>query len=179
MASNDPSLSVAYFYCTMNNAASQSPVNVLGSLVAQFSGHNASIIDDIRAIHNDNPTSQAHKRPIQITALEDAIIKHASGPTRVVIFIDAINESDDRTSIETSLLKLAQLSSNIRIVVTTTSTMVRSNVANVLEISPDMMSGDIQAYIDYRLEFDDTMKGLKPDLKAEIRDKLLERADGS
>ncbi|KAJ5289055.1 hypothetical protein N7478_002085 [Penicillium angulare] len=179
MASKDKTLSFAYFYCSMSNAASQIPQNILGSIVAQLSGKEDSILDKIRSVYNDIPKSQAHKRPVDISALEEAIIQHASGKTRVVFFIDAINEGQDTRRIELILLKLARLAPNIRIVVTTTSTIVLPQEVEMLNLDAATMSGDIKAYIDYRLQSDDAMRGLKPDFKKEIRTKLLENADGS
>ncbi|KAJ5725899.1 uncharacterized protein N7483_007256 [Penicillium malachiteum] len=181
MAAQNPNLSFAYFYCTMSDAASQIPVNILGSLIAQLSGSDASILDNIRSLYDSIPKSQAHKRPVDIAVLEDAIIKYASGQTQVVIFIDAINESHDPRNIESSLLRFAELATNIRVLVTTSSTMVlpQDSKADMLNISADMMSGDIQAYINHRVETDDTMRDLKPELKSEIREKLLKDADGS
>lgn len=179
MASRDSTLSFAYFYCTMSNSASQIPVNVLGSLVTQLSGKDSSILDTIRPIYNDIPKSQAHKRTIDIAVLEDAIIKHASGKTRIVILVDAINESHDIRHIEMSLLRLANLSSNIRIVVTTTSTMVARRDVDMLNISAEMMSGDIKAYINHRLKSDKALVDRRSEFKAEIQKTLSENADGS
>ncbi|KAJ5538442.1 hypothetical protein N7494_007921 [Penicillium frequentans] len=179
MASQDSTLSFAYFYCTMSNSASQVLVNVLGSLVAQLSGKDASILDNIRPIYNDVPKSQAHKRTIDIAVLEDAIIKHASGKTRVVVLVDAINESHDTRHIELSFLRLANLAPNIRIVVTTTSTMVARRYVDMLNISAEMMSGDIKAYINHRLESDKALLDRKPEFKAEIQRTLSKNADGS
>ncbi|KAJ6114674.1 hypothetical protein N7486_000452 [Penicillium sp. IBT 16267x] len=179
MASRDPTLSFAYFYCTMSNSASQIPVNVLGSLVAQFSGKGASILDNIRPIYNDIPKSQAHKRTIDIAVLEDAIIKHASGKMNIVILVDAINESHEARHIETSLLRLANISSNIRIVVTTTSTTVVRRDVDMLNISAEMMSDDIKAYINHRLESNEALRDRKPEFKAEIQKTLSDNADGS
>ncbi|KAJ5614448.1 hypothetical protein N7528_008102 [Penicillium herquei] len=181
MASQNQNLSFAYFYCTMSDAASQMSVNMLGSLVAQLSGRDASILDNVRSLYDSIPKSQAHKRPVDIAVLEDAIIQYASGQTQVVIFIDAINESHDPRHIESSLMRLAGLATNIRVLVTTTSTMVgpKDSNAEMLNISADMMSNDIQAYIDYRIESEDTTRGLKSELKSEIREKLLKDADGS
>ncbi|KAJ5909759.1 hypothetical protein N7504_004402 [Penicillium tannophilum] len=179
MASQDSTLSFAYFYCTMSNSASQVPVHVLGSLVAQLSGKDASILDNIRPVYNDIPKSQAHKRTIDIAVLEDAIIKHASGKTKVVILVDAINESQDTRHIEISLLRLASLAPNIRIVVTTTSTMVARRDVDMLNISAQMMSGDIKAYINHRLESNVALMDRKPEFKAEIQKTLSDNANGS
>ncbi|KAJ5918080.1 hypothetical protein N7454_010455 [Penicillium verhagenii] len=179
MASYDESINFAYFYCTIGNSASQILANVLGSIVAQLSGKDDFILDNIRQIYHGIPKSQAHKRTIDTTALEDAIIKSASGKTKIIVLVDAINESHDIRDIEISLLKLASLSPNIRIMITTTLTMVYPGDVEWLSINAEMMAGDIKAYIDHRLEYDTALKDRKPEFKSEIRKTLADNADGS
>ncbi|KAJ5594186.1 uncharacterized protein N7459_000394 [Penicillium hispanicum] len=181
MASHDPSLCVAYFYCSIGSTASQVSANVLGSLVAQLSGANPSILKPIWSIYNQIPKSQAHRFPIEIAALEDIIIECASGMRQLVILVDAVNESHDSERIQQSLLRLANISTNIRVVLTTTATMFPPKHANALElrINAEMMRGDIDAFIDYQLEHSDTLRNLPSKFKAEIDTTLLRNADGS
>lgn len=181
MASRDPALCVAYYYCMLSNNASQAMRNLLGSLVAQLSRKNPSLLDNIRSIYDQNGQAQAHRPPIETTALEDAIIKCASGRRQVLILIDAINESYEMEHIKRSLLRLAEFSPNIRILVTTTviATVEHHPRINVLNISAEMMRGDIDAFIKYRLEQDDSLKDLPIKLKAGIESTLLQKADGS
>ncbi|OOQ85019.1 hypothetical protein PEBR_31019 [Penicillium brasilianum] len=179
MASGDPSLCFAYFYCTISNTASQAPVNVLGSLVAQLARSNPAILGNIRSLYDKIPKSQTHRLPVDISALEDAIIKHSTGMSRFVILVDALNESSETDRIEDSLLKLARLSPNIRILVTTTSTRASSKEANFLNIRAGTMKEDIETFIQYRLEHDNALRNLTPKLQAEISETLLKDADGS
>lgn len=179
MASHDPTLCFAYFYCTISNTASQAAVNILGSLVAQLARSHPAILDNIRSLYDRIPKTQTHSLPVDISALEDAIIKHSSGKSRIVILVDALNESSQTENIEASLLKLARLSPNIRILVTTTSTRASSKEANFLNIKAETMKEDIKTFIQYRLEHDNTLRNLTPTLQAEIEETLLKNADGS
>lgn len=172
-------LSFAYFYCTFSDTASQDPVNVLGSLVVQLSSTMPEILNDIRPIYEEIPRSQTHRYPIDIAALEDAIITHSSGKTRVVLLVDAINESPHTERIKSSLLRLAGLSTNLRILVTSTTNMVSPNHVKVVNMSAESIQDDIEAFIYYRLGLDETLRNLSSVQKDEIRSTLTNDADGS
>lgn len=179
MASRDPNLCVAYFYCTISDTASQAAANILGSLVAQLARSNSSILDNLRSLYDKIPKTQAHRLPVDISALEDAIVKHSTTKSRIVILVDALNESSETENIERSLLNLARQSQNIRVLVTTTSTTTSSKEANFLNIKAETMKEDIKSFIHYRLEHDNTLRNLTPQLQAEIAETLLKNADGS
>lgn len=179
MASREPSLSIAYFYCTISNSDTQSPLNVLGSLVAQLSTKNPSILSEIRALYDNLPKNQSHKPPIDITALEDAIIKQSSEKSRVILLVDAINESADREMIEASLQRISRLSDNVRIIITSTVAFYSHDRTRNLDLTSTMMRRGIEAYIQYRLSHDETLKVLKPELKSSIEKTLIRNADGS
>lgn len=148
--------------------------------MAQLSGTAPSILGDIRSIYNKGPKNQAHRFPIELSVLEAAILKYASGTTKIVPLVDAINESHDMQLLEASLLRLASLSTNIRVLITTTSTMgsIRHPNASVLNIS-GKSRGDIDTFIKYRLQTDSTLSNLAPEFRAEIESTLLGNADGS
>jgi hypothetical protein len=171
---------LAYFYCTISDFASQDARNVLGSLVAQLTGTVPSILDEIRSVYNKGPKNQTHRFPIELSVLEAAILKSASEKTKVVLMVDAINESHDMQLLEASLVRLANLSTNIRVLITTTSTMssIKHHNAYVLNIS-GKSRGDIDTFIKYRLETDNTLRNLAPGFQAEIEYTLLRNADGS
>ncbi|KAJ5142809.1 uncharacterized protein N7515_001596 [Penicillium bovifimosum] len=180
MASQSQSMCVAYFYCTIGDHASQSARNVLGSFVAQLSSTFPSILQDIRYIYNKGPNSQASRFPVEMSALEAAIAQCAREKAQVVLCVDAINESHEAHPIETSLLKLASLYTNIRVIITTTNTMGSAlpQDASVLNIS-GKSRGDIYSYIQHRLKTDNTLRDLGPEFKEEIEMNLLRDADGS
>ncbi|EKV20000.1 Ankyrin repeat-containing domain [Penicillium digitatum] len=180
MASQGQSMCVAYFYCTISDFASQNARNVLGSLVAQLSSTIPSILDEIRSVYKKGPKNQAHRFPIELSVLEAAIATSASEKTKIVLLVDAINESHDMQLLEASLLRLASLSTNIRVLLTTTSTMssIKHPYVYVLNIS-GKSRGDIGTFVKHRLQTDSTLRNLAPEFQAEIEFTLLRNADGS
>ncbi|KAJ5964304.1 uncharacterized protein N7479_004180 [Penicillium vulpinum] len=179
MTSQSQHMGFAYFYCTISDFASQNAGNVLGSLVAQLSGTFPSILDEIRSIYNKGPSNQARRFPIELSVLEAAIVKTASEKTKIVLLVDAINESHDMQLLEASLLRLASLSTNVRVLITTTNmNHIKHHNASVLNISGNSR-GDIGAFIKYRLETDDMLRTLAPEFQAEIEYTLRRNADGS
>lgn len=148
--------------------------------MAQLSNTVPSILDEIRSLYNKGPKNQATRFPIEISVLEAAIAKCASEKIQVVLLVDAINESYDTQLIEASLLRLASLSTNIRVLVTTTNLTKTANHGGVSILNISWKSrGDIDAFIKHRLETDDTLRNLEPEFKTEIEWNLLRNADGS
>jgi hypothetical protein len=47
-----------------------------------------------------------------------------------------------------------------------------------IELEDSVVNADIKVCIDWRLEHDDKLKGIKPQLKQEIKDELLSKASG-
>lgn len=125
--------------------------------------------------------NQAHRQPIEMAALENAIVKCASETRTVLLLIDAINESSEVDNAERMLLELAKMSPNIRILVTTTAIGAPKlpQYAEAINISAEMMRSDINAFIKHRMNEEDTLKGLPLKLKAEIERTLLNNANGS
>jgi hypothetical protein len=180
MASQDPSMCIAYFYCTISDHGSQSARNVLGSLVAQLSGMDPSILKDIWSTYNKARRNQAHRFPIETSILEAAIAKCASKKSQVILLVDAVNESHDMNLIEQSLVRLADACPSIRVIVTTTNTPLstKQHCVSVMNISQEMQD-DIDIFIQWRLETDETLKNLTPQFQLEIETTLLRKADGS
>ncbi|KAJ5572097.1 hypothetical protein N7535_005757 [Penicillium sp. DV-2018c] len=180
MASQSQSMCVAYFYCTIGNHASQNARNVLGSLVVQLSSTLPSMLHDIRSIYNEGPINQTSGFPIELSALEAAISQCACEKAQIILCVDAINESHEAQLIESSLLRLARLSTSIRVLITTTDSMSSRmhQDATVLSIR-GKSRGDIYNYIQHRLKTDLTLKDLAPAVKEEIEMNILRDADGS
>ncbi|KAJ6111824.1 hypothetical protein N7523_007885 [Penicillium sp. IBT 18751x] len=181
VASQDSALCFAYFYVTIGDTASQDPRNILGSLVAQLSGYEPQILDEIRHLYESTAQNKTHRQPVDISALENAVVKCASGAKPVLLLVDAINESSEVDVVEPLLLRLANSSPNLRILVTTTavSTTVLPEYARTLNVSAQMMRRDIDTFIKHRFEQDETLKSLPRKLKAEVEETLLYKADGS
>lgn len=167
----------AYFYCTFDEAASQDPVNILGSLLAQVSESIPSALDSIWPLYK--ATTSAHRRPIDIGALEDAIVQHTYGGKRVILLIDAINECVNQEIIIRSLLKISNSVPSLRVLVTATADLIPRQHANIFHMSSSTVKDDIDAYIRFRLQQDRTFRNLSTSLQDQIWETLLQGADGS
>ncbi|OQD77451.1 hypothetical protein PENDEC_c002G01225 [Penicillium decumbens] len=179
MSSNDHSLIFAYFYCIFDEAAFQDPVNILGSLLAQLSESIPSVLESIWPLYKATTKSSAHRRPIDIGAIEDAIIKHTSGAKRVILLIDAINESVYKEIIIRSLLKISNLAPNLRILITGTTDVIPGQHANIIHMNASIVRDDIDAFIRFRMQQDETLRNLSARLQDQIWATILEGADGS
>ncbi|KAJ5612966.1 hypothetical protein N7510_006160 [Penicillium lagena] len=179
MASQGQEFHFAYFYCTFGDTASQDPVNILGSFVAQLSESMPSILDTIWPIYEEKAKSQAHRHPIDVSALEDALIKATFSERPIVLLLDAINESSHMEDIKRSLLKLSSESSNIRILMSGTADVISKGYASIVNMNASIIRDDIDTFVRYRLEHDDMLRNLSAKLKDEIWGTLVRGADGS
>ncbi|KAJ6436336.1 Ankyrin repeat-containing domain protein [Purpureocillium lavendulum] len=151
---------LAYFYCTLGNAASQEPVNIIGSLAAQLSFAIPSILDDLRPIFAE-----------------------AKRESSIVIMIDAINESTQWKEIIRSLLTFSEQLKDIHILVSTTKDVASLNElcpeAKIVDMKPATVQHDIAAYVHQYLENDETLKIINSDVKADIKSIVVNSALGS
>ncbi|KAI2718505.1 hypothetical protein DTO013E5_8163 [Penicillium roqueforti] len=179
MSSNDHRLVFAYFYCKFDDTAFQEPVNILGSLLVQLSESIPSVLESIWPLFKATTKSSAYRRPIDIGAIEDAIIKISSGGKRVILLIDAINESVYKEIIIRSLLKISNLAPNLRILITGTANLIPGQHANVIHMNAEIVRDDIDVFIRFRLQQDETLRNLSTRLQDQIWTTILEGADGS
>ena len=172
-----------YFYCTFDNATSHQPVNILGSIVAQLSHSMPSILDNIRPIF-EKAKGNKLQQPIELSILEAAIIKESTASNDALILIDAINESTHTSAIISCLHRLMERSEKLRILVTTTTDAGSLRAQDpsrviILEMHPEIVRQDIEAFVEYRLQSDESLRYISEELKSDIRETLLINADGS
>ncbi|KAJ6437021.1 Ankyrin repeat-containing domain protein [Purpureocillium lavendulum] len=142
------------------NAASQEPVNIIGSLAAQLSFAIPSILDDLRPIFAE-----------------------AKRESSIVIMIDAINESTQWKEIIRSLLTFSEQLKDIHILVSTTEDVASLNElcpeAKIVDMKPATVQHDIAAYVHQYLENDETLKIINSGVKADIKSIVVNSALGS
>ncbi|PYI17905.1 hypothetical protein BO99DRAFT_336654, partial [Aspergillus violaceofuscus CBS 115571] len=168
----------AYFYCRFSDVDFQNPVNILGSLVAQISKSVPSILDTIRPFF-EATDSHPHRQPSDISVVADAITNCTQNDRRVILLIDAINESVSYQELIRSLLKISELTPNLRIFLTGTDDIVSERHARILHMSSSIISDDIDTFIRFRLQHDSTLKSLSTRLQDQVWKALMEGADGS
>lgn len=179
VSSKDHTLIFAYFYCKYSDTAFQDPVNILGSLLAQLSESTPSMLETIWPLYEATTKSVAQRRPIDISIIEDAIIKHISGGKRVILLIDASNESSFEENLIRSLLKISNLAPNIRILITGTTDVIPEQYVNKIHMNSSIIRDDIDAFIRFRLQQDETLRNLSARLQDQVWATILKVADGS
>ncbi|KAF2678620.1 hypothetical protein K458DRAFT_376199 [Lentithecium fluviatile CBS 122367] len=172
----------AYFYCSFGTLASQSPVNILGSLLVQLSRNNERLYDDLR----HRFLNLARRRipvNLKLEELKEIFIKHAGRLGRVFIFIDAVNESESFEDVKQMLFSLARACSGMRLIVTSTDFVDlrgKESGFHIIEstMRPEAVDEDICVFIDDRTATSWTLKVLSPTLQDEIRQAIVAHSNG-
>ncbi|KAF2481619.1 hypothetical protein BDY17DRAFT_282133 [Neohortaea acidophila] len=139
-----PNVSVAYFYCAYNDLSTRQARNILGSWVAQLAADNQSILDSF-------PLKLERNTDITTEHLEECLLA-ASREHRIVLLLDAINESTHGPDLVTSISRLTKESSKIQFILSATPHYppIRQHLHiptfNV-SMSPKDIEQDIELYI--------------------------------
>lgn len=167
--------SVVFFYCSFDNAASQDPVNILASLVAQLAEKAPQILDVYKAryLSPDRPT---------VLELEDQIIDHSRTRDRLYIFIDAVNESSSSVSIIKSLSRIVQASKNVGILMTSTPEVgaqeMMQNWVKPVDMQKQRIENDITLFVNVRIQQSPTLRSISETIKLKIQRTVVQKADG-
>ena len=176
---------VTYYFCSFTNAASQDPVNLIGSLLVQLCNIDATLWTSIDARYNKEPTkSNGNCAPLSLgeatSMLGDALRRFS----KVYIIVDAINESNQSALMFSTLWDLGQGHEGLRILFSSTEDLLvpalqrASRQLNTVSMTSTLVDDDIGLYVESCLACNDRLRRLPISLKDDIRSKLLSRADG-
>ena len=178
---------VLYFYCSVNDHASQSPANVLGSYFKQLCESTPALFNRLEELYAaaSSKSIGAPNRP-SLAHLEEVLIQDCRNMNRDVIFIlDSPNESSLHDEMLSSLLKVVDQSlGRCRLLVATTELLDPARLRNDMQLSQvDLdhasMQHDLSIYIWSTMENHKTLGKLPDHLKREISEVLINRADTS
>ena len=180
LAVQNSKIGVAYFYCTFNDAASQEPLNILGSIVAQLARQQSSLLHDLESHFEKNKAKLAN---IMLGALEKILQSCLASFSRVYIFIDAINESSSRKEIVGSISRIASFSEKVFVFLTSIEEILDSDRkesfrSTVITMRPGEISADVERVIDSSLQHRFNHLNLSSSLRKKIRTILVDQADG-
>ncbi|CAF9925076.1 hypothetical protein IMSHALPRED_006369 [Imshaugia aleurites] len=175
---NHSRIAVAYFYCSFNEAASQDPAHMVGSVISQVSTVCQNMLEglEVGVSRGERPTlGDLEQRLTSQTA-------HSS--LKILLFIDGVNECKNIEPMINSLLRLAESMSDIRVLFTSTEedplitalTDLQPPKATTLRMSA--MSVDIDVFIDSKIEEKRNLRRLPPEMKREIKVELSRKANG-
>ena len=174
----------AFFYCSANEAGSQLPINVLGSFVAQLCKRQPQFwpaLEDYYKKTLENSGNQL--KTAELPALQKMLADICHHLPRVLLFLDALNESPHALTILQALFRILEATDNVRVLVTSTedTKIPQSQLCPVRAIDMDAKSiaADIEVYIDSSVDSVGNLQRLSRDLREEAKASLLAKSDGS
>ena len=182
---NEGANAVTYFFCSFTNAASQDPVNLVGSLLGQLCNIDATLWTAVDARYNKESTKSNSNREPLILGEATSMLGDALGKFRnVYIIVDALNESKQSALMFSTLWDLIQGHKGLRILFSSTEELLvpasqrTSGLLNTVSMNSALVGDDIRLYVESCLACNDRLRRLPTSLKDDIRSKLLSRADG-
>ena len=176
---------VTYFFCSFTNAASQDPVNLLGSLLVQLCNIDPTLWIGVDARYSkESSKSNGSCEPPSLgeatSMLADALRKFP----KVYMIVDALNESKQSALMFSTLWDLRQGHEGLRILFSSTEELLlpamqrASRLLNTVSMTSALVDDDIRLYVESCLACNERLRRLPGALKDNIRSKLLSRADG-
>ncbi|KAF7160641.1 hypothetical protein CNMCM6106_008063 [Aspergillus hiratsukae] len=164
-------MAVLYFYCSFHLDASQKLNHLLGALLAQALDVDTRIPDMLE-------TEFKKGTPLTTDYLIDCLSLLRWSERKIFIFVDAMNESDEADEILSVMLRLIKTFTRSYIMVTSTAP-VRKNSSILREVMrPSSNEGDVQAFVNSQLQVQPTLRRLPPDIKHDISETLMKKANG-
>lgn len=176
---NGINLGCGFFYCSQDNAASQQPSNVLGSIVAQFAKVKPEIVELVQKVRNADSGSAQHN-VLAVLELERILGQSLALFDSTFILLDALNETPHATALIRSLNRLCNEQSSLRILITCTADPPKETNAlmRILNLKNEIIDSDIRAYVTYRLDSERIFSTLSPSLRDEVGKALHGGAHG-
>jgi len=179
------SVIAASFYCDFRKGKAQTPLSIVGSLVAQVCQQTESYPTELgQSFWNDKDGDAKLPQPKQpaFGILKSALIK-LSSRRQVILMIDAVEECERRDDLLEYIHVLSKSLENVRVFVTSRNEsdiqeMFAGSKHVRLESHLASIDQDIALYIDDRLRSDRRLRRLDTRLKSDIAESLKERSGG-
>ena len=185
---------IVYFYCTINDATSRDPRNIIGSFLIQLAQQQPNIRSHLHTLYDDTKSQNGtHNGTTNSPKLEDLInlvlkIIDELGET-VLMVVDALDEGGD--SVENTLNSLFQLlarSKWTKLMLSSQKSISNAIQAKVSGYKVDLravstedaaVGDDINVYINDRFLTDPKLKLLRPELRYSVISTLQKQHVGS
>lgn len=164
--------------------SSQDPVNLFGSLVVQlctlYPRFWAKIED---RYHEEVDKGVRHLHRLRLDDLEKILVSILTSLPKVLIFVDALNESKQSAVSLAFLRGLITEVDSLQIMLSSTEELALpseyvGSMVSPVSMEPKDVKNDIADYVESWLESNERLKYLDADLKASIRSRLFRRSDG-
>lgn len=173
--------SCAFHYCSLDNAASQKPVNIFGSILAQAAEARPQLVDLIKPFRRPMHSLIARNS----MTLQDAtkLLEEAFRLfKRFFVLIDALNEAPHQRVILRTLLLLTSTCPSLKVLITCTSDPAADRPVGsyilLRHMNKDDVNVDIRAYVCHRLGTEPNYQGLSDKIRQEVEISISSDADG-
>ena len=178
MEEADSQIAVAYFYCSFNEVASQEPENMIGSIISQVSIVRPNVLEGLEQgfSRKERPTLEDLEKRLVFQTTRSSL--------KTLLFVDAVNECKKPDAMIECLLRLIESASDIRVLFTSTEEDPVITDLSDLEVPKATVfrmpaqGGDIDLFIEAKMEEKRNLQRLPPELRGEIKTVLSRKADG-
>lgn len=176
---HDPSIAVAYVYCSYQRSNDQSAHHMLASLLKQISLKRCSLPDTVKALHLRH--RRQGTRP-SLHEISTALQSVAASYSRVFIIIDALDECQKPDgSLSTFLSEMVSLQKRAKASILATSRFIPRNTdafdgCPVLQVRAD--ESDLCKYVDGQMFRLPEFIASCPELQDEIKAAVTKAANG-
>lgn len=176
----------AYFYCSFAAKETQSPSNVIGSFISQLLDQIEDFPMIAKAAHASAALQEPSpsKRP-SIEELESLLIRGcSSSQKKILVFLDAPNESNEADEIIESLARVTTKCSNFRLMIASTPDLDLRHIPITTPLTSIYMSfgnvnQDISTYVDQRISQEKRLRRLPAVVQNNVRMVFAESTQGS
>lgn len=173
---------LAYFYCEFDEAASQSSINVLGSVVSQLAQQSPVVFKLAESLY-DKATPPGSSGGTRMADLEHLLLESSTRLPRLMIIIDALDECVDRHLLLECITRLnASTPANLNVLVTSRKEQdIFNRLSNLPRVALGEANGlkrDVSLYVEKRLQENENLRRRTEDVKKQILSALTQGAQG-
>lgn len=174
----EPENRVIYFYFNFNDAHKQTSLSMLRSLVTQLCPSEGRLPSEVRELyqHSEEGTRDPEEETL-IKVLESLLVKSQ----RTFIIIDALDECREKENMLAALIHIVQMPVNLLLSSRKEKYItegLKSWIEHEININGQGIDEDIAVYLKDCLVQDRLLRKWSSQVKRQIQDALLERAQG-
>jgi hypothetical protein len=172
---------IGYFYFDFSNPVKQQHVNLIRSLIVQFSARASRVPEALETLYSQNKNGQTQPSTDALIAVLKSILQAFD---QSFIIMDALDECSDREEllsfingvIDWKVGKLHILATSRK--ETDISEVLDPLITEQIPIQNDLVNADIRLYIQERLQNDTRLKKWPEKIRMEIETTLMNGAHG-
>ena len=183
LSARDETIGLAFFYCAFNDAASQEPANILGSLLADLSRSKPDLLLEFEPEFRQSKQSKSGNGP-KLEDIENQLRQAFQRFSKVYLLVDALNESKNYQAVTNSLTRLFEKpTNNVYIMLTSIDDVIDEDLERFpkvirVHMAKRAIMRDIEAFVEASLQNITSLCRLKSPIKEEIRTTLIFGSQG-